>query len=508
MKARTVLLLLCILSFAGSLTGGYFYFSTLKDVTVSRAHKDAEKSLQLVVDRMKIHITVHKKEVTALASIQSIQGALRSGDQTAVQEANAALRNFQTALGADVCYLMNRKGLTVAASNHDSPTSFIGKNYAFRPYFREAMLGEPSLYFALGITSKKRGAYFSAPVYVNGDRTPAGVVVMKVSAEHLEGWLEKLSEGHVVLIDPNGVIFASNHQDWLYKLLWEAPPEKLRQIAATRQFGPGPWEWTGVRRIDDHHAVDSSDKKYMIHPLTLEMVPGWQLIYLHDLKKVTGKVYNKIFRIASYFVLVLCLLIIVSIFALYKRAHSEILRRKNLEEKLRQISITDDLTGLLNRRGFFTLAEQQLKVAERMQEELFLLYADLDNLKQINDNLGHDIGDQALRETADVLRNTFRESDIIGRLGGDEFSVLFTSAENSIKAEKTVMARLEQHLAAYNRQNRRNYELHLSIGIVAFDKALHSSIDNLLTEADTLMYQHKKSKKDAFRAEQRTSPAS
>lgn len=95
-----------------------------------------------------------------------------------------------------------------------------------------------------------------------------------------------------------------------------------------------------------------------------------------------------------------------------------------MHERLHTISLHDDLTGLYNRRGFFTLAEHLLKLAKRQQEGLFMLYADLDDLKKINDTLGHQKGDWALIDTANLLKETFRESDIIARIGGDEFVVM------------------------------------------------------------------------------------
>jgi len=97
--------------------------------------------------------------------------------------------------------------------------------------------------------------------------------------------------------------------------------------------------------------------------------------------------------------------------------------RKKAEEELLALSITDPLTGLYNRRGFLTFAQQQLKMAERTMKGLTILFADLDGMKWINDNLGHLEGDKALIETAQVLREIFRESDIIGRIGGDTESL-------------------------------------------------------------------------------------
>lgn len=90
--------------------------------------------------------------------------------------------------------------------------------------------------------------------------------------------------------------------------------------------------------------------------------------------------------------------------------------RKKAEARLHELSVTDDMTSLYNRRGFLLLAEKQVRIADRQPGELFILYADCDRLKMVNDGLGHKVGDQLIRETADVLRDTFRQADIVGPL--------------------------------------------------------------------------------------------
>ncbi|MBI5664544.1 MAG: diguanylate cyclase, partial [Nitrospirae bacterium] len=105
----------------------------------------------------------------------------------------------------------------------------------------------------------------------------------------------------------------------------------------------------------------------------------------------------------------------------------DVSERKRIEDKLKSAAVTDELTGLFNRRGFFTLAEQQLKMADRLKKKMSLLYLDLDNLKVINDELGHKIGDEALWDAAGIIKNSVRGSDIIARIGGDEFALLLTN---------------------------------------------------------------------------------
>jgi len=109
----------------------------------------------------------------------------------------------------------------------------------------------------------------------------------------------------------------------------------------------------------------------------------------------------------------------------------DITEKKQLEEVLKSIVITDELTGLNNRRGFLTLAQQQLKIAQRAGENMLLFFIDIDNMKWINDTFGHKMGDIALKNTAKILKKTYRESDIISRLGGDEFAVLVLDTQPS-----------------------------------------------------------------------------
>jgi diguanylate cyclase (GGDEF)-like protein len=161
------------------------------------------------------------------------------------------------------------------------------------------------------------------------------------------------------------------------------------------------------------------------------------------------------------------------------------------EESLLTLSLTDELTGIYNRRRFFVLTEQYLKMAIRERKRLLLLYIDMDDLKWINDHHGHKEGDQALINLSRILKKTFRESDIIARMGGDEFVVLLEStAEN----DEMMITRLNENIRENNAKGSQGYELSVSIGIASFDPAIPISIDELLSKADALMYGQKRKK--------------
>lgn len=176
---------------------------------------------------------------------------------------------------------------------------------------------------------------------------------------------------------------------------------------------------------------------------------------------------------------------------LLRRALLYAIERHRTRVLLQQLSFNDELTGLLNRRGFLSMAQQELKVAQREDWELVLLFADLDSLKSINDNFGHTEGDRALKSIAAILRKTFRTSDIIARLGGDEFIVLALNAPAA--GVQKMMARLQNNLELHNSQNR-YYQLSLSIGIAQFDPNKVVSLEAMIVEADRALYENKRQK--------------
>lgn len=165
----------------------------------------------------------------------------------------------------------------------------------------------------------------------------------------------------------------------------------------------------------------------------------------------------------------------------------EITERKQAEEKVYQLSLTDELSGLLNRRGFFLLAEQALKIARRAKTELTLIYADLDGLKRVNDELGHQAGDTMIVETAQLLRMSFRESDLVARLGGDEFAVLAVSTD----APESMLTRLEKSVVQLNKSGALPFPLSFSVGHVQCLQHGEKSLLELLADADARMYAQK-----------------
>jgi diguanylate cyclase (GGDEF)-like protein len=159
-----------------------------------------------------------------------------------------------------------------------------------------------------------------------------------------------------------------------------------------------------------------------------------------------------------------------------------------LDRELRYLALTDDLTCLFNRRGFFAAATQQLKLAQRNSQSLLLLFCDVDNLKKINDTFGHHEGDLALIRAADALEQSFRGSDILSRLGGDEFVVL--ASETSQQTQEIILRRLEKNLRKSGATETR-YDLSLSVGVARFDPKRAITLGELMVQADKAMYEKK-----------------
>ncbi|MEI6634411.1 MAG: GGDEF domain-containing response regulator [Chlamydiota bacterium] len=171
----------------------------------------------------------------------------------------------------------------------------------------------------------------------------------------------------------------------------------------------------------------------------------------------------------------------------FRRSIYYAIERNKLQMKLRAMSLEDELTGLNNRRGFYTLTAQQIKMERRMKRGMSLIFADIDDLKRINDNFGHYEGDRALAEFACILKRCFREADIIARIGGDEFAVLTTGD----RSEKLI-ERLQIAINARNARGDLGYTLSASAGAMICQPGKPCSTEDLLRRADEAMYTHKR----------------
>lgn len=336
MSLRRILLVLSLLAFLSATIGGVLYFTALYQSALHEAERQALANVELIRNSLNSFLSEHRKPAATLASIPETKLALISNDPDHLHKANIMLDRFTSTLDADVCYLMNRRGITVASSNRRDLDSFVGLDFSFRPYFKQAVSGRQSTYLALGTTSGKRGVYHSYPVWDDSDDPPIGVAVIKSSIGKAEKLLGLPREDVVLVVSPQGVIFISNRSEWLFQLAWNIPAEQMAPLADNRQFGSGPWHWAGLRRIDNRHVTDRQNRRYMMHHMALDFFDGWQVIHLRDMQHITRSISAPLFRVAGPAVMLLSILVGVSVVMLYQKASSEIHRRRSAEQALRE----------------------------------------------------------------------------------------------------------------------------------------------------------------------------
>jgi PAS domain S-box-containing protein len=336
MKLRIILIVLSLLAFLSASTGGYLYYSSLKESALKEAERQADLRLRTIKKNLTIFLAENVKPVKTLAGMKTLQLALTQPDAQNLAAANATLDHFKKTLAADVCYLMDPEGKTIASTNRYASDSFVDQNFAFRPYFKDAISGKPSTYLALGITSVKRGAYYGHPVFAENGYSPVGIVVIKASIELIESQLGTELDEILMVNDPHGVIFISNRKEWLYQLLWRYNKENIQLIKKSRQFGPGPWKWTGLVSKGDYIA-DPDGNEYQIHVAELgSNYPEWNVVHLRKLDAITKTVIEPLIKTTGPIVLALCVLIGIAVFFLYRQASHEIHQRRLAQDALRE----------------------------------------------------------------------------------------------------------------------------------------------------------------------------
>jgi PAS domain S-box-containing protein len=335
MRLRHILLILSLLAFGAAATGGYLFHASLKDIAFREAERHALVRLAVINNSLSSLLNQNVRPVRTLAGTPEIRTALIEKTAAGMADANRVLDLFRETLSADVCYLLDPDGTTVASSNRNAPDSFVGQNFSFRPYYQKASQGLPSTYLALGTTSGKRGAYASYPVYGSGEDTPAGIAVIKSSIFFIEKELGPSLDEIVLVTDPKGVVFISNKADWRYKLLKRLSAEDLAGLRESRQFGTGPWAWTGIR-MGDGSAHDREGTPYVVHQTELTGYPGWQVIHMRSREAISGTMSAPLIRISGIMIVSLTAFFGGVVFFLYRMASREILHRRSAEKALRE----------------------------------------------------------------------------------------------------------------------------------------------------------------------------
>jgi PAS domain S-box-containing protein len=336
MKLRSILRVLSLLAFLSACAAGYLYYSFLHDYAFQQMERQALNRLQTIKKNLSAFFSENIKPVRILAEMKPLTEVLTLTTPKTLERANGVLDRVKKTLDVDVCYLMDNHGITIASSNRNDPDSFVGKDFSFRPYFQDAVAGLPSSYLALGASSRKRGAYYSYPVYRDNEDTPAGIAVIKAPIFFVEKELTPEKTSIQLVVDPMGMIFISSRAEWLHQLLWKLNTNDIRQLQKTRQFGSGPWQWTGVQKKSDNYVIDADNKTYLFHQIEVDNYPGWKIVHLYDLEEASKLVSAPLMKILRPLIILFCCLLGLSIFFLYRHASMELTRRRSVEKALRK----------------------------------------------------------------------------------------------------------------------------------------------------------------------------
>ncbi|MHB1042296.1 MAG: diguanylate cyclase [Eubacteriales bacterium] len=426
-------------------------------------------------------LTAAENAARAMTGSPWIAPALITGSGPDIERANAVLDRYNTAFGASVCYLMDIAGTTIASSNRNSPDSFVGKYYGFRPYYLKAISGYAGRYFALGVTSGERGFYASAPV--RGQRGEIiGVVVLKKTIYKVEDDFARYH--YAFFIDPHGIIFLSGNKDMLLHSLWPLDEEVQRTLLESRQFGADPFQAVLASEPANGAGVALNGKSYIVNRQQVDR-EGWSIVLLSSTNTVTE------FRLLGI-AITFCLyaLFFGFLIAAERLRKMDISERKRAAEELQRLSHMDGLTGIPNRRFFDEFLDREWRRAARDATPLSLLMCDIDYFKLYNDTHGHQCGDDCLRQVAGALsRNLKRPSDLVFRYGGEEFAVILP--DTNACGAKTVAENLREGVESLGIEHINSpvsTYVTISVGVATVTPLPGSSAKVLVSASDRALY--------------------
>lgn len=270
--------------------------------TVDKNHRTAYRIKEILnnemekADRLGQLLAADTRVISALSS---------STDPAVINRVNEILDRYsQTEAGYGVCYVMNLSGVTIASSNRNQPDSFVGKNYGFRPYFKQAMFGMQGRYFALGVTSSSLGYYTSCPVR-NEHGAVIGVSVIKRlirTVGELKNAFDPESASY--LVDPHGIVVLSNRSGDVLHSLWPLQEAAVKEVVASRQFGPGPFPNLLAQKPvkGEPYTISGRRTVALMEPTLME---GWTLFHFGSIQKIP---LYRLLGVGALFVLFLALI--------------------------------------------------------------------------------------------------------------------------------------------------------------------------------------------------------
>lgn len=336
MHLRIIITVLCTLAFLSSAINVYFYYMALKDSVRSEALKEAELRLLGVSRDISAFVVEQNKPVKILAGLKEIKQFVQNPNDVDLHKVNLILDHFDESMEGSICFVMDLNGSILASSNRAGSDHLVGNNFSHIPYFVESLKGKPAIYLGLVTETGKRAVFNSFPIMNDRGDSIIGVAAIRTSVDYFRRQLVQTDEETVMAVSPSGIIFVSSDPKWRFKTLDKLSPEQSLNIVNSRQFGSGPFEWSGLTKKDGNLWIDQSGIQYLEYSISLVSLPGWRLIYLRDMNTIYEQVVNPIFSLTTYPVIPLGLFVLVSVMILYKKASQDILQLHVAESRLRE----------------------------------------------------------------------------------------------------------------------------------------------------------------------------
>lgn len=360
---------------------------------LKEAEVQGATTLRLAVAALDGHLRRFEPLPALIADQPAIEALIQSPDDPVLRHAtNLYLSGINALLKSSDIYMMTMDGETIAASNYDLPTSFIGQNFSYRPYFQEAAAGAQARFYALGTTSARRGYYFSSPIEIGG--RILGVIVFKVDIDTIEAsWVG--GDSRIFVSDPEGIIFMTGTPEWLYSAILPLTPERLTRTRASRRYSDAILRELPVaeRQDDGHRLLTVTDpggaREYLA---TSQPMPqaGWTVTVLTDTASARAQAQTAVVvALLSLCLAGLGLAILMQRRArLAERLHLQAEAREELERRVEER--TADLARV-NHRIEEEIAERRLTEQQLRQTQADLIQAGkLAGLGQMSAALSHE----------------------------------------------------------------------------------------------------------------------
>lgn len=459
---------------------GWILTDRLGQRNLDDLRQDVTRETGQIADRLAYDMRVAERLVKMISTSSDTIGLSRM-TPVALDQLNRVVDRHSEMNAKMIAYILDRDGTVVSASNRNQPTSFVGKNYGFRPYFQNAITGENGQYFAVGVTTGEPGFYASAPIR-NAKQEIVGVAVLKHTLDAETLGLTAFNNAY--MIDPNGIVLLSGTKDAPYSL-WPLPPDVLRAAQSTRQFAVQSYSPLVQQQLQDGDLINIAKGQFLIGRRIVNQ-DGWSVVALQQNRSV---LFNRLFGILL--TMTACVLIVATALAIQHeigvelKMHANQLKLEELSVKLERQATTDALTGAMNRLKFDEVLNGAIKSASRYQTPLSLIMYDIDHFKRVNDTYGHQAGDDVLIEITRLVSTSIRDSDLLARWGGEEFMIVVpnaSSGEAAALAEKLREMIAVHQLTAVGR-------LTCSFGVAQF--VSDDTTDTLTARADQALYQAK-----------------